>query len=228
MTDPRAAAVPPAGPELVGLEGDQVETTVDGGSGGARRSLLRDLPAVLLFALLLAIFVKTFLVQAFFIPSPSMIPTLEIDDRVLVSKIAYRFGGPEPGDLVVFDSPLVDKVVDETLWERVVRNVVEALGMRPAGAEDVIKRVLAVGGDRLEIRNNRVLVNGMLMEEPYLAPDYQMWDMGPMYVQQDHLWVMGDNRDNSHDSRRFGPVPSDTIVGRAFVRIWPPSRLGGL
>lgn len=190
--------------------------------------MLRDLPAVLFFALLLAILVKTFLVQAFFIPSPSMIPTLEIDDRVLVSKIAYRFGGPAPGDLVVFDSPLARNAPDETLWESAVRNVVEALGVQPVGVEDVIKRVVAVAGDRIEIRNNRVMVNGAILDEPYLAPDFQMWDLAPTYVPAGHLWVMGDNRDNSHDSRRFGPIPSDSVVGRAFVRIWPVSRLGGL
>jgi signal peptidase I len=188
----------------------------------------RELPGVIIIALALAILIKTFLMQAFFIPSPSMLPTLEIDDRVLVSKLAYRFHGPEHGDLIVFDSPLVTEERPETLWETMVRNVFEAVGVRTARVEDLIKRVIAVGGDRLEIRNNQVWVNGAPIDEPYLKPGYYMNDMAPRYVPSDHVWVMGDNRDNSQDSRRFGPVPVDDVIGRAFVRIWPVPRWDAL
>ncbi|MCY4370937.1 MAG: signal peptidase I [bacterium] len=188
----------------------------------------RELPGVLLLALVLAVVIKTFLLQAFFIPSSSMLPTFEIDDRVLVSKIAYRLSGPQPGDLIVFDSPFASDSPQEPLWERGVRNVLESVGVRTAQVEDLIKRVIAVGGDRLEIRGNRVLVNGIPLDEPYLAAGYRMRDMAAFYVPAGHVWVMGDNRDNSQDSRRFGPVPSEDVVGRAFVRIWPLTRWEGL
>ena len=194
----------------------------------ARARFFRELPGVLFVALLLAVLIKTFLVQAFFIPSPSMIPTLEIDDRVLVSKIAYRINGPEQGDVIVFDSPLLANDRPESFGQKVMRNVLEAVGIRTAYVEDLIKRVIAVAGDRLEIRNNRVLVNGVTLDEPYLAPGFKMHDMAPSYIPADHVWVMGDNRNNSQDSRRFGPIPMDEVVGRAFVRIWPVPRWGGL
>ena len=195
-------------------------------SAGAR--FFRELPGVLLLALLLAVVIKTFLMQAFFIPSPSMVPTLEIDDRVLVSKIAYRFNGPEQGDVIVFDSPFLTDDRQEAFWEKVVRNVLEAVGIRTARVEDLIKRVVAVGGDRLEIHDNQVWVNGAALDEPYLAPGYRMGDVAPRYVPAGQVWVMGDNRNNSQDSRRFGTVPMDDIIGRAFVRIWPVPRWGGL
>lgn len=219
--------------------GDHSPTDVDhvvaepdpdkGGRGNHPWSrFLRELPGVIIVAFALAILIKTFLVQAFFIPSPSMLPTLEIDDRVLVSKLAYRLHGPEHGDLVVFDSPVLTDERPETLWERAVRNVLEGVGVRTGRVEDLIKRVIAVGGDRLEIRNNQVWVNGTAIDEPYLEPGYHMADLAPLYVPVDHVWVMGDNRDNSQDSRRFGPVPTDEVIGRAFVRIWPITRWDGL
>ena len=195
-------------------------------SGWAR--FLRELPGVLVLALVLAVLLKTFLVQAFFIPSPSMIPTLEVDDRVLVSKIAYRFSDPVRGDVIVFDSPFVTQNRPESFGQKVMRNVLEAIGIRAADVQDLIKRVVAVGGDRLEIRDNQVLVNGAALDEPYAAPGYRMRDIAPIYVPDGHVWVMGDNRNNSQDSRRFGPVSTDSVVGRAFVRIWPADRWGGL
>lgn len=191
---------------------------------GSWTRFFRELPGVILLALILAVLIKTFLLQAFFIPSPSMLPTLEIDDRVLVSKVAYRFNGPEAGDLIVFDSPFFSDDQQEPLWEKAMRNVLEAVGVRTARVEDLIKRVVAVGGDRLEIRDNRVLVNDVPPDEPYLALGYRMQDLDPFYVPASHVWVMGDNRDNSQDSRRFGPIPVEGIIGRAFVRIWPVTR----
>lgn len=199
-----------------------------GMSRGLWGRLFRELPGFVLLALVMAILIKTFLLQAFFIPSSSMFPTLEIDDRVLVSKIAYQFYGPQPGEVIVFDSPFMADRPQETLWEQGVRNVLEAVGVRTAGVEDLIKRVIAVSGDRLEIRDNKVLVNGIPLDEPYLTAEYRMEDRASIYVPDDHVWVMGDNRDNSQDSRWFGPVPVEDVVGRAFVRLWPVSRWGGL
>ena len=184
---------------------------------------------MLFLALVVAVLVKVFLVQAFFIPSESMTPTLEIDDRVLVSRVAHLLDGPERGEVIVFDMPMeYEDAWPEPIWESMVRHVVEAVGIRVARVEDLIKRVIAVGGDRLEVRDNRVIVNGLVLDEPYVLPGARMADRGPIYIPDGHVWVMGDNRDNSRDSRTFGPVPVDTIVGRAFVRFWPLSRLDGL
>lgn len=195
--------------------------------GGVWPRFLRELPGVLAVSVILAVLLKTFLIQAFFIPSPSMVPTLAVDDRVLVSKIAYSFGGPQRGDVIVFDSPYIPDR-PESLLQKAARSVREAFGVQTASIEDLIKRVVAVGGDRMEISGNRLIVNGLPLDEPYLESGAAMRDMGPFYIPDGHVWVMGDNRNNSQDSRRFGAVPAEDVVGRAFVRIWPPSRWAGL
>ena len=192
-------------------------------------SFLWELPILILVALVVAVVIKTFLLQAFFIPSGSMIPTLEISDRVLVNKLSYALGGePERGDVVVFDSPFLTGEVEESLTDKVARNIAEALGLQTATAEDLIKRVVAVEGDTLEVVDNTVLVNGIALVEPYLPPTASMPDYGPETIPADHVFVMGDNRSRSQDSRRFGPVPVEDIIGRAFVRVWPVDRWGGL
>ncbi len=192
-------------------------------------SFLWELPILVLVALVVAVIIKTFLFQAFFIPSGSMIPTLEISDRVLVNKLAYEFGGePNRGDVIVFDSPFAAGNVEESLLQKVTRNVAEALGMQTSTSEDLIKRVIAVGGDTIEVVDNQVVVNGIAIDEPYLAPTATMPDFGPEVVPEGYVFVMGDNRSRSQDSRRFGPVPVEDIIGRAFVRVWPVDRWGGL
>ena len=157
-----------------------------------------------------------------------MMPTLVIDDRVLVNKLSYAFGEPEAGDVVVFDSPFGSDAVDESIVEKVTRNVAEALGLRTADAADLIKRIVAVGGDTVEIVDNQVFVNEIAMEEPYLQPGSTMPDMDLTEIPDGHIWVMGDNRNKSQDSRRFGAVSIEGIIGRAFVIVWPFDRWGGL
>lgn len=193
----------------------------------SRGSFLAELPVLVLVALVVAVLIKSFLVQAFYIPSGSMVPTLLVNDRVMVNKLAYTFGEPQQGDIVVFDSPYNDDEPRESLWEAALRHVAEAFG-RGAVADDFIKRVVAVEGDTVEIRQNQVLVNGEPIDEPYLRSGATMPDEELVIVPPGHVFVMGDNRSHSQDSRRFGPVAVDDIVGRAFVRIWPPSRWGGL
>jgi signal peptidase I len=155
-----------------------------------------------------------------------MSPTLEINDRVLVNKLAYRFGDPQRGDVVVFDSNGPE--VDESVVEGVLRHVAEAIGLRTAATDDFIKRVIAVEGDTVRIAGNQVLVNGEPIDEPYLPPGTVTPDERAVRVGPGELFVMGDNREHSQDSRVFGPIPVEEVVGRAFVRIWPPSRWGGL
>ena len=156
---------------------------------------------IVAFALVFG-FVRPFVVEAFYIPSGSMIPTLEVGDRVLTNKFIYRFEDPERGDVVVF-------------------RTVEG------GGEDLIKRVVGVPGDEISVRNGTLFVNGEAQKEPYVnrdVPDINTY--GPMRVPEDSVFCMGDNRANSRDSRFFGPVPYENIEGEAFVTFWPPSRLG--
>ena len=147
-------------------------------------------------------FVRPFVMEAFWIPSGSMIPTLEINDRVLVNKFIYRFTEPKRGDIVVFQS------VDNP-------------------DEDLIKRVIGLPGDKIAVRNGRLFLNGEPQKEPYTNkkfPDRSFF--AQTTVPKGHVFVMGDNRANSADSRVFGPLPEKNIEGEAFLRFWPPDRIG--
>lgn len=201
-------------------------------AGGRSRKgglpFLVEFPLLVLVALAVAILIKTFLIQAFWIPSGSMVPTLAVDDRVLVNKLEFRFGDPERGDVVVFESPYGDHA-EEPFGEVVVRTIVESVGIRTAQVpDDFIKRVIATEGEVVEIAGNQVLVDGVAIAEPYLPEGVRMNDMEPVEVPVGQLWVMGDNRNHSSDSRVFGTIPADEVVGKAFVIMWPLDRLGGL
>jgi signal peptidase I len=193
----------------------------------AARSFWRELPILVVVALVVAVVIKTFLVQAFYIPSASMRDTLLEGDRVMVNKLAYRFGEPARGDVIVFDSPLVPHNEGESFLGAVVRNIGEALGISTPDTA-LIKRVVAVGGETIEIRRNTVFIDGVAIAEPYLREGSEMPAFGPVTVPEGEVFVMGDNRNQSEDSRRFGTIPVGDIIGRAFVRVWPPSRWGGL
>lgn len=190
-------------------------------------SLLLELPGLLLAALVVAVLIKTFLVQPFFIPSGSMIPTLEIDDRVMVSKVNGLVSDVERGDVLVFENPY-RIIEEESIPEAVVRSVLEALGVRTSTYEDLVKRVVALGGETVEIRDNQVLVDGVAIAEPYLNSGTKMPNFGPQVIPDGHLFMMGDNRNSSSDGRVFGPIPEADVIGEAMFRIWPLSRLGGL
>jgi len=156
-------------------------------------------------AFLVAFVVKTFLIQAFFIPSGSMLPTLHEDDRVLVNKLSYDLHDVNRGDLVVFERPE---------------------GETAGQIKDLIKRVVALPGERIEQRDGDVYIDGQLLEEPYLDDGTETTNLEPQTVPEDHVFVMGDNRDDSMDSRVFSAIDEDLIVGRAFVRVWPLNHLG--
>jgi signal peptidase I len=155
-------------------------------------------------ALLIAFLIKTFLLQAFYIPSLSMDPTLKINDRVLVNKLSYDLHDVNRGDIVVFESP-----PNETSEEK-----------------DLIKRVIGLPGETVEAHDGRIFIDGQALDEPYLEPHVQTGTVDPVTIPADHYWVMGDNRGNSRDSRYFGAIPESLIIGRAFVRVWPVTALG--
>jgi signal peptidase I len=166
-----------------------------------KQSLLRGVlewVLILGVALIAAIVIRQFLLQAFYIPSGSMEHTLEIRDRVLVNKLSYRLHDVRRGDIVVFERPPQDGDANK----------------------DLIKRVIGLPGETVEGRDGAVVVNGKRLNEPYLKGVAS----GPFPAQQvppGHLWMMGDNRPNSRDSRVIGPIPESNVVGRAFIRIFP-------
>ncbi|HEU4320681.1 MAG TPA: signal peptidase I [Acidimicrobiia bacterium] len=192
-----------------------------------KRSFWSELPGLLLTALVIAVLIKTFLVQPFWIPSESMLETIHVNDRVMVNKLAFQLGEPERGDVVVFRDP-AEPEIDESIPEAIVRSVLEAVGVRTRGRDDLIKRVIGLPGETVTISDNTVHIDGVAISEPYLANDVVMPDDGPYLVGQDEVFVMGDNREFSFDSRRFGNIEYDALVGRAFVIIWPVSNFGGL
>jgi signal peptidase I len=192
-----------------------------------KRSFWAELPGLLLTALVIAVLIKTFLVQPFWIPSESMLDTIHVNDRVMVNKLAYRLGEPERGDIVVFRDP-GEPEPDESIPEAVIRSVLEAVGIRTRGHDDLIKRVIGLPGETISVSDNQIFVNDVAISEPYLDNDVTMPDAGPFQVGDGEVFVMGDNREFSFDSRRFGNIEMDALVGRAFVIIWPPSNFGGL
>ena len=194
---------------------------------------LRELGILSISALVIAVVIKTFLIQAFFIPSGSMIPTLVPDDRILVNRLAYRFGDIERGDIIVFGDP-TPTPQDRGLVGSVVHWLGEGIGVVRPADDDFIKRVIALPGETWEIRDGVTYVNGTKIDEPWVnVADPDTRSFGPETVPDAMLFVMGDNRNHSGDSRfpppgGLGYIPIDKVIGQAFVIIWPPSRMGWL
>jgi signal peptidase I len=230
-------------------EPDQ-ERPAPGGPGKRERkprSFWRELPVLVVIALVIALVIKTFVVQAFFIPSSSMEDTLDIGDKVLVNKLVYHLRPIEPGDIIVFNGagswvpepapgpassdPLV-RLYDATL-DPLFHSIAGLFGTVP-GQEDFIKRVIGVPGDHVACCNaaGDVTVNGVaLHEQSYLYPgNPPSMQSFSVTVPPGRLWVMGDHRDVSYDSRGHmedpgdGTIPENMVIGRAFMIIWPPSR----
>ncbi len=208
-------------------DGDEVRT---------HRSFWVELPLLIGIALLLALLIKTFLVQAFSIPSDSMQNTLQRGDRVLVDKLTPWFGSePERGEVVVFHDPAEWLSGEPTPDPNFAQKVLSWIGLMPSAEEkDLIKRVIAIGGDTVECKKGGpVVLNGKELDEPYIYPGNTACDdapFGPITVPKGKIWVMGDHRQNSQDSRWHtqdstqGFVPVDKVVGRAVVVAWPISR----
>jgi signal peptidase I len=181
----------------------------------------REIGVLVVTALVIAVVVKTFVAQAFYIPSGSMLPQLQVNDRVVVSKISYRLHEPRRGDIVVFDAPGDEGDDDSALPVRFVRTIVQSIGLAAPSTDEYIKRVVALPGERVEAHDGRVFVDGLELIEPYLPAGTSTSEFAAVVVPPETLWVLGDNRASSADSRIFGPVPQSTVVGRAFVRVWP-------
>lgn len=209
---------------------EPTEPKRDNVSGARGRLAWRRFPLVVVGAVVLALLVKSFLVQAFYIPSESMLPTLEKGDRVLVEKVGRLFGGPARGDIVVFERDTATAAATEGNDDSPMSGLGDAFrglfGLPANGREDLIKRVIAVAGDTVEGRGQRVWVNGRALTEDYLFDGRATFNFPSTAVGPGMVFVMGDNRDGSQDSRSFGPVPVDRIVGKAVLVVWPPNRAG--
>ena len=201
---------------------------------------IAEFPVLVLIAFVIAIGIKTFLLQAFFIPSGSMKPTLQVGDRVLVEKVSYRLRDPRREDVVVFAKEVFGAVAPDVPWPQDVRNFLRELAGLPTGAEeDYIKRIVATAGDTIRYvgKPRQLLINGQAVDQSYVqggsdrfsstitSADCKRLEMEPAdrgcRVPAGRVFVMGDNRSNSEDSRILGPIHEDKIVGRAFVIIWP-------
>lgn len=195
-----------------------------------KKPFWRELPVLVVIAFAAALLIKTFLLQAFYIPSASMEPTLVAGDRVLVEKVSYLFGEPEHGDVVVFERELdmLAPEQDDSFFRDIGDGLRELFGFPTGGRQDFIKRVIAVGGETVEVTGGELKVDGVVVDEPYLPDDFVTADYPAYTVPEGEIFVMGDNRGNSDDSRSFGGFPADDVIGRAFILIWPPSDVGGL
>ncbi|QNG21383.1 signal peptidase I [Rhodococcus triatomae] len=230
--------------------------TVD--SGKKQRSFLRELPILILVALVLSFLLQTFVARVYLIPSESMEPTLHgcpgcTGDRIVVEKIGYRFHDPRPGDVLVFRGPESwSSDFTSTRSDNVVlRGLQEAgsmVGLVAPDENDLVKRVIATGGQTVECCDDegRILVDGKPIDEPYVVMDFPFEPgirtcetdtrsprcFGPVTVPEGNLWMMGDNRSNSADSRYHagdelqGTVPIENVVGKAQFIVLPPGRMG--
>ncbi len=185
-------------------------TEKSGPSAVASKPGLRSLAewaVVVLCAVVISVLVRQFLFQAFYIESGSMESTLVPDDRVLVNRLSYKWTEHSRGDVVVFSR----------------------LPNEPGTTRDLIKRIIGLPGDEVEGRDGVIYINGVRLDEPYIDDDNRSYpDFGPELVGEGQIFVMGDNRDDSLDSRRFGAIDSDRAAGRAFITYWPLGRAGSL
>jgi signal peptidase I len=198
------------------VDGEPIEAPVDvdrpggaqppGESAGEGRGVGRTVfewVGLVVLALVIALLIKTFLFQAFYIPSESMTPTLKIHDRVLVNKLSYKLHPVHRGDIVVFKAP----------------------PHADPGIDDLVKRVVGLPNETVEGHGGHVYIDGKLLPEKYLPAGVTTSAFGSRKIPPNSYWVMGDNRGNSKDSRSFGFITKSQIVGRVFFRIWPLTRI---
>lgn len=216
--------------------GERPSGTADAAEAPAStpRRRFHEFPILVVFAIILAILIKTFLIQAFFIPSPSMVPTLRQGDRILVCRICMHLTDIDRGDILVFSDPTPEPGTDRGPIDGALHWLGEGIGVAQPEDEDFVKRVGALPGETWEIRAGQLFVDGVPIDEPYLNEPKDSRSFGPQTVPDGMLLMLGDNRLRSGDSRfspeegGLGYVPIDNVIGKAFVTVWPPSRVGGL
>lgn len=181
-----------------------MESAEQGGSKKGKekkkKSSAIELLESIVIAIVLAALIRIFIFSPFYIPSGSMEPTLQINDRIIVSKLNYRFTSPVRGDVMVFKFPLDPD-------------------------RDFVKRVVATGGETIAFRDSQLLIDGEPVPENYLPGDLRFPDFGPVTVPAGSYFMLGDNRNNSDDSRRWGPLPGEYVIGKALTIYWPLDRL---
>jgi len=204
LTEPSVSGEPFVAPtdEAPG-DGTQKPTPPTENGRGVSRTVFEWVGLVVL-ALVIALLIKTFLFQAFYIPSESMTPTLKVHDRVLVNKLSYKLHDVHRGDIVVFKAP----------------------PHADPGIDDLVKRVIGLPGEVVAGHGGHVFINGKQLPEKYLPRGVTTSEFEARTIPTDSYWVMGDNRGNSKDSRSFGFITKNQIVGRVFLRIWPITRFG--
>ena len=188
------------------------------GKGSAYRWVI-EWAVILMAVLVCTVLLRTYVIQSFYIPSPSMVPTLAVGDRIMVNKLSYDLHSVHRGDIVVFKRPPLEQ----------------------QDFPDLVKRVVGLPGETISTRNGHIYINGKLQPEPWLPPgpqsytgalpddEHQQFNMpGPVHIPAGEYFVMGDNRTNSEDSRFFGPIPKSLIVGRAVAVVWPLSQAKGV
>lgn len=191
----------------------------EGGREGGGYRWVIEWAVILVAVLACTVLLRTYVVQSFYIPSPSMVPTLNVGDRIMVNKLSYDLHGVHRGDIVVFKRPPLEQ----------------------QDFPDLVKRVIGLPGESISTRNGHVYINGKLLPEPWLPPGsssytgalpsdpHPQFNMpGPVVIPAGEYYVMGDNRTDSEDSRFFGPIPKSLIVGRAVAVVWPLSRIKGV
>jgi signal peptidase I len=192
-------------------------------------SFLGELPGLIIMAFALALLIKSTLIQAFWIPTGSMEPTLVPGDRVIVAKVPYYFGDPKRGDIIVFEEPDPANEPDRGAWGAFTHWLGQGLGFTKPDHPDFIKRVIGEPGDVVWARGGDVYVNDVKISEPYLPEGERTARFPKTKVPDGKLFVMGDNRSNSLDSRYgLGFVPIDRVIGKAVFVIWPLSNVGTL
>lgn len=186
--------------------------------GGGYRWVI-EWAVILMAVLLCTVLLRTYVIQSFYIPSPSMVPTLDVGDRIMVNKLSYDMHGVHRADVVVFKRPPLEQ----------------------QDFPDLVKRVIGLPGETVSSKDGHIYINGKLLDEPWLPPGptsytgalpgdaNQQFNMpGPVTVPAGEYFVMGDNRTDSEDSRFFGPIPKALIVGRAVAVVWPLSHAKGV
>jgi len=179
----------------------------ESGPKGIWQTLFVDNAKLVTIALAIALFVRFFIAEPRFIPSPSMVPTLAVGDRLLVEKVSYRLRAPQTGDIVVFEPP----------------PQLQEYGY--SSSQAFIKRVIGLPGQTVQVNQGKVLIDGQPLDEPYIleAPDYEM---PLLQIPADSLFMMGDNRNDSNDSHVWGFLPVENAIGRAAFRFWPLEKIG--